>query len=401
MKTQQELQQQIIQAVTRAGQITRPELNTLLNTRPASVIKAVDSLIRKGILIEPDRIGRKTGRRAPMLHFNPDHFWIAGIDFQYRQTLGIICNMTGDILYKVELEAGKRSTPDDAKIEIRATLERLHETAGSDWSLVRGVCLVDPGLVDMDTGVSLKAVNVPVWKNVRSRSWLEHICAMPALVLPRTMALTYMEYLTRHLDSSAGMLLLNSGDGIGAGFIKDDELFIGNSGRGMEIGHLVMVPQGPLCRCGNRGCLEALVGEAGIRRRVEETLANNVETELRNEPFSLKYFLECVHRDRAAEIIADEICDYLARGLTIAATLLNPSHIIIAGELAALGKFLVDKITHSLRLNCVLGTADNLLIDFSKLDQYGTVRGAAMYLRRQMLATDKKTSSSPKNRQKL
>jgi len=385
MKSQQELKKLILNAVTRNGQMTRPELIALLEIRPASVIAAVDTLLQAGILIEPERGGRKTGRHAPVLRFNPDHGWIAGIDFQYRKTLGVICDMTGEIRVQVELAAGARPSPEAAKSEIRSVLERLREEAGRDWGKVRGVCLSDPGLVDLSTGVSLKAVNVPVWENVSSRAWLEQICSMPALVLPKTMALTYMEYLTRHLDAAAGMLLLNTGYGIGAGFVKNDELFIGNSGRGMEIGHLVLVPQGPPCRCGNRGCLEALAGEAGIRRRVEEMLHNEVETALRKAPFSLEYFIQCASCDRAAGIIANEICEYLAQGLTVAATLLNPSHIVIAGELAALGRPLVETIAKALRLNCVLGTAEHLQLDLSSLGTADTVRGAVLYLRRQLL----------------
>ncbi len=385
MKTQRELQQLIIEAISRNGQMTRPELMALLSIRPASIIEAVDVLIKSGTLVEPDRAGKKTGRRAPKLAFNPNHLWIAGIDFQFRKTLGVICNMTGEIIFKVETEAGLRNSSETARIEIRAIIERLREMAGGDWPKVRGICLSDPGLVDLNTGVSLKAVNVPAWENVSSRAWLEQICKMPALVLPKTMALTYMEYLTRHLDTSAGMLLLNTGGGIGAGLIKNGELFVGNTGRGMEIGHLVMMPQGPLCRCGNRGCLEALAGEAGIRRRVEEVLSNNVETVLRNEPFSLDYFIRSAGHDRAAGIIASEICDYLAQGLTIAATLLNPSHIIIAGELTALGQPLIDTIARSLRLNCVLGTADHLKLELSTLGGDDTIRGAVMFMRRQLL----------------
>ena len=183
-----------------------------------------------------------------------------------------------------------------------------------------------------------------------------------------------------------GLFLLSTGTGIGGGFIKHGELFVGDSDRGMEIGHLVMVQQGPLCRCGNRGCLEALCGEAGIRRKVEEALENGVETKLRNADFSLEHFIQCAREDRAAGIIAGEVCEYLARGLSIVVTLLNPSHVVIAGELAGLGTLLTDTVTRTLRTNCVLGTADKLKVELSSLGRCDAARGAVLYLRRQMLA---------------
>ena len=131
-------------------------------------------------------------------------------------------------------------------------------------------------------------------------------------------------------EQPASIFRLNTGTGIGGGFIKDGNLFVGDSYRGMEIGHLMIQPDGPLCQCGNRGCLEAIAGESGIRRRVEELIANGVSTELKNGPFSIGRFCELAKSDKAARMLAHDISAKISSALCTVVALLNPAAIIAA-----------------------------------------------------------------------
>ena len=102
--------------------------------------------------------------------------------------------------------------------------------------------------------------------------------AVRAKLWPECTVKTYMEYLSRlHAEKPPKSLFhLGMDDGIGGGFVKDGVCFIGDSNQGMEIGHIVIAPNGPLCQCGNRGCLEAVAGETGIRRRIREALNRGI-----------------------------------------------------------------------------------------------------------------------------
>jgi predicted NBD/HSP70 family sugar kinase len=379
------LKNEIVKAISQRGKMTRPELIEETSTRAASVIGAVSDLKTAGILIEPERKTKKTGRKAPEIYLNPDYCWLGGIDFQVDQTLGVICDLHGNIRFQAQIESGPRKTSEDAKMEIRKLVNELRSLAGNDWNLVKGICFADPGLVDIDSGESLRAVNVPVWANIKTVSWLEHICDMPAYILPETMARTYMEYFRRLPDPPSSMFLLNTGKGIGGGFIKNGEMFFGDTGKGMEIGHLVMNSEGPICQCGNRGCLEALAGEDGIRKKVEEALKNGVATALAGAPFSIDHFMDCLKRDRPAQIIASEICEYMAKALEVVVTLLNPSHIVVTGSLTGLECILSETILRSLRLNCLHGAVEELKLEYSTLEPYDTARGACLYIREKLL----------------
>ena len=375
----------ILEIVLQQGEVTRPELVDAVGIRAASVFEAVDGLKREGVLHEPDRQGKRTGRKAPILKLDPDHFWTAGIDFQVRRTIGSVTDLAGNVLHTVELPALERGNLTSCRNEIRAVIRMLREKTGRQWSKVKGIGFADPGLVDVRQGLSIRAVNVPGWDNARTGEWLSRENSVPAAVWPEGMVKTFMEYLVRGREMHGSLFHLGMDDGIGGGFIKDGECFIGDTNQAMEIGHIVIDPAGPLCQCGNRGCLEALAGETGIRRRIHEALASKVDTVLNLEQFSLHYFTECAKHDKAARIIAGEVSDSIGRALAVAVTLLNPSVIVLSGELTGLGDLLLESIHRVLNISCFAGTVKNLKLEFSRLEKNDTARGAALLMRNQLL----------------
>ena len=375
----------ILKNALQQGEITRPELVEMTGIRAASVFEAVDALKREGILYEPERQGKRTGRKAPVLKLNPDHFWTAGIDFQVRRTIGSVTDLSGTVLYTAELPALERGSLTACRNEIRAVLRMLQEQCGSQWNKVRGIGFADPGLVDVRQGLSIRAVNVPGWDNAHTGEWLSRENGVPSGVWPEAMVKTFMEYLVRGKSMHGSLFHLGMDDGIGGGFIKDGECFIGDTNQAMEIGHIVIDPDGPLCQCGNRGCLEALAGETGIRRRIHEAISSGVDTVLNLEQFSLQYFTECAKHDKAARIIASEVSDSIGRALAVAVALLNPSMIVLSGELTGLGDLLLESIHRVLSLSCFAGTVRDLKLEFSKLEKADTARGAALLMRNQLL----------------
>ena len=375
----------IMKTVLQKGEASRPELVKAAGVRAASVFEAVDALKRKGILHEPERTGKRTGRKAPLLKLNPDHLLTVGIDFEVRKTIASVVDMAGNELYSAELPAQERGTLKSCRNEIRSVVRMLEKKAGSQWNKVAGIGFADPGLVDIREKLSIRAVNVPGWENFRTGEWLTQEYGIPAGVWPEGMVKTYMEYLVRGKEISGSLFHLCMDDGIGGGFIKNGECFVGDTNQAMEIGHIVIDPAGPLCQCGNRGCLEALAGENGIRRRIREVIGSGVDTVLNLEQFSIPYFTECAKYDKAARIIANEVSDSIGRGLAVAVALLNPSVIVLNGELAGLGDLLLDSIRRVLNLSCFSDAVRDLKLEFSKQGKNDTARGAALLMRNRLL----------------
>jgi glucokinase len=382
MSRRDELQKLILHRLLFHGRTTRPELVALTGCRAATVFEVIDVLKSVGIVIEPERRGKKTGRRAPELECNRDYACFLGLELRTSGIFGVVTDSRGDTVeeYTEQLPA-HCLTMVDIRAGILRGVSSLLKNIGDKRQLLRGVGFADPGLVDLERGVSLRAVNIPGWKNHATAEWLAKNCNVPAGIWPEQMIRTRMEYITRLPDAPESLFHLGTDGGIGGGFIKAGRLFVGSTCQSMEIGHIVITPGGAVCSCGNRGCLEAVAGKQGILNLVRKALRSGVATELSEVKFSIRRFVECSHRDKAARIIADEVSEHIGSALATVVTLLNPETIVLSGELTGLGDIMLDAVHRVLERNCFADAIRRLKLEISTLEPCDTARGAAIMMR--------------------
>ena len=285
----------------------------------------------------------------------------------------------------MEICGQQRASAEDGFAEIFKALDILQANAKEQWSKVSGIGFSDPGTVDMDRGLSLGAVNVPGWEKLNTVKTIEEKTKLPCAIWSGEMVRANEEYLARFTDQPQKLFHLFLDDTIGAGFICNGDIYAGSSGHGMEIGHIVIVPNGPPCRCGNNGCLEAVAGIPAMRRRIREFIESGVDTTLSSETFSISDLIASVRQDKTARIIADEISEALGTALASVVTLLNPDIIVLGGEITALGDILLQPIRRMLELNCFAEATKKLKLEISDLNDDDTAKGAAILMRDRIL----------------
>ena len=380
MSRKDELRRRILKYFLLRGKGTRPELVEYTGSRAATVFEVIDELKTCGFLIEPGRRGKRTGRKAPDLALHGAAGYWLGVDFRREGSAGIIIDGCGNVVCREELSCDRRDL-NDCRREIGELIRRLRKSAGKEWELVSGIGFADPGVVDPNNAVSRKAVNIPGWENTATGQWLEGEFHLPVGIWPETMIKTRNEYMLRMPDVPESIFLLTLDEGVGGGFIRNGELFAGSSGCGMEIGHLVIEPAGPMCKCGNRGCVEALVGENGIRQKMEKALQSGMQSSLNMASFDLGAFLDAVPVDKAARIVADQVCENIGQALSAVVTLLNPAMIVFGGRLSKLDKVLLSGVRRVLELNCFADALQELRLELARSDEFDTARGAALRMR--------------------
>lgn len=385
MSRRQELKQTLLRHLLLYGRATRPELVALTGIRAATVFEAIDELKSGKLIIEPERRGKKTGRRAPELCCAADCCHTVGVELRLSGCTGVIVNACGETVHCVEHPASGRSNLLEVKHEILEVLQHLRDLASDQWHLVRGLGFADPGLVDIERNYSIRAVNIPAWQEVETGKMLSTASGLPSAVWPEAMVKTRMEFLRRLPDAPESIFNFVTDEGIGGGFIKKGELFVGSSGRAMEIGHLVVRPGGVRCQCGNCGCLESVASPAGLAEKIAESRVAGVDLGGLPENFTMKTFAEFALRNRGVRIIADELCRDLGNALSVAVMLLNPEMIVISGQFASLGDFLTDSLRRELELRCFPEAVRELKIEISTLQLSDTAIGAAMMMRDKIL----------------
>lgn len=380
MSRREHLQKLILRRLLFFGRATRPELVALTRCRAATVFEAIDALKSSGMVVEPERRGKKTGRRAPELECNRECAGFLGLELKRDGVIGVVIDSCGDAAESHE-ERFAVTNADEARTGIERCVAELRRNCGDKWARIKGVGLADPWIVDIDRKVAVRAPGMTGWDNLAVGDWLSRQCGVPAGVWPSQLVKVRMEYVTRLPEAPESLFHLDTGRAVAGGFIKGGQPFVGASGQAMEIGHLVLDKNGGVCSCGRRGCLETLIGEQNIVKLARRALDDGIATELAAEDLSLRRFVELAHRDKAARLIAEEISEHIGDALAAVVTLLNPATIVVSGELAGLGDLLTDTIRRTLERNCFADAVRKLKVELSTLEPEDTARGAAMMMR--------------------
>jgi len=176
---------------------------------------------------------------------------------------------------------GKVQVPTDVGSGIPAIEARIREVfdcvAGGSPSVVCGVGL--PGIVDPARGVVRSSPNIPCWHDYPARQRIEEIVGIKVRIENDANCAAIAEGWVGAGRGASAFLLVTLGTGVGGGIVLGGRVWHGDSGRGGEVGHIVVDPGGEPCGCGSRGCLEtvasargiqAMAASAGLRGNVEE-----------------------------------------------------------------------------------------------------------------------------------
>ncbi|MBR7104571.1 MAG: ROK family protein [Lentisphaeria bacterium] len=385
MRRREELDHKILSYMFRHGHAPRPELVAYTGIRAATVFESVDRLKESGLLIEPTRRGKKTGRKAPELECNPAFAHWVGLDLNTVNVTAVVTDNNGRILHEVIHSAGNRTNAEDVFAEVFAALTALQEKAGKDWFKVCGTGFSDPGPVDLRQGVSLNAVNIPGWQNVETVKRLERETALPCGLWTDEMVRAHQAYLARQQEAPERLLHICLGSTIGSGFVIDGKIYYGSHGKAMEIGHLVIDPAGPLCSCGSCGCLEAMLSLKNLSEHLQAQKQAGLSTALDPDRLTLSALLAASPDDEGVRELIRYIGSGVGKALIPVVTLLDPDLIVLSGELAQLRERLLHPIAEQLDKNCLQGAASKVKIEFSSQKENDTARGAALLMRDRVL----------------
>lgn len=252
------------------------------------------------------------------------------------------------------------STNTRAEDGVDAVIEQLAETAralaaAANVTLadIRAVGVGAPGPIDFDAGVIQGAPNLPGWTRVPLRDRLSHALGRPVLLENDANAAAFGEWALGHRRSTdrrgrpvRDLVLMTLGTGVGGGIVLGNLLWRGAFGSAAELGHMIVFPDGELCGCGQRGCLEAYAAAASIAGRYENVTGRQTSA------------VEIQQR-LSSDANAGAVWDDATRALGIACAnlqhVLNPQLILLGGGLANAGRALLDPVrahfeTHSWRL---------------------------------------------------
>lgn len=203
-----------------------------------------------------------------------------------------------------------------------------------------------PGPTDPWSGILHNPPNLPGWDAVPIRRLFEERYHLPTKVANDANLAALGEHRFGAGRGYRDMVYVTVSTGIGGGIIVNDQLLLGHCGYAGEIGHMTIDMHGPVCPCGNIGCLEVMASGTAIARRAREMIRSGAETTLRDVPLgelTAKAVMEAAYAgDPASQQILREAGEALGVGMVNLAHLLNPQRIIIGGGVSNAGPRLWD-----------------------------------------------------------
>lgn len=295
------------------------------------------------------------------------------LDVGGTKVLGAIFNEKDEIIYRLKKRSteGGNSSQDVEKVIISVVEEMIKES-GIDKKKINAIASCAPGVIDQSTGVVLFTPNLP-WRNYDMRASMEKKFGVPFYVGNDVNLGVLGEHkfgAARGYQNVVGFFV---GTGMGGGLILNGTLFTGNQFKAAEYGHMILEPEGPLCNCGQRGCLEAFSSKQGmsayIRQQVGRGRKSMMADAVKDGVFRSKQLKKALkEKDEVAVEAVNRACHYLAIATGNMINTFSPDLVIFGGGvMESMGETFLKKILKEVDKYCMPQIRDTVDIKIADL----------------------------------
>lgn len=358
--------ERVVRAVRMAGSLTQAEIARSTGLSAATVSNIVRELKDGGTVeVTPTSAG---GRRARSVSLSGDAGIVIGVDFGHTHLRVAVGNLAHQVLAEESEPLDVDASAAEGFDRAEQLVNRLIEATGIGRDKVIGVGLGVPGPIDVSSGTLGSTSILPGWGGINPAEELSARLGVPV-----------------HVDNDAnlgalGELVWGSGrgvkdlayikvaSGVGAGLVIDGRVYRGPGGTAGEIGHITLDESGPVCRCGNRGCLETFTAARYVLPLLQPshgpdlTMERMVQLAREGDP-------------GCRRVIAD-VGRHIGSGIANLCNLLNPSRVVLGGDLAEAGELVLAPIRDSVGRYAIPSAARQLSLVQGALGARAEVLGA-------------------------
>ncbi|MCP4377824.1 MAG: ROK family protein [bacterium] len=230
-------------------------------------------------------------------------------------------------------------------------VRKVMEAQGLSNGQVLGVGIGSPGPLDICAGIVLAMPNIPGMENVPLRDMVAEKLGLPAVLENDANAAAYGEYVSGAGKGSDDLIVLTLGTGVGGGIVISGEVLHGSHNMGAELGHMILIPDGEPCGCGQRGCVERYCSAKYMADRTMARIASESPQTVLSEIIATKGSIDAkdIQEARAGgDAFAAEVWDqttrYLAMTCVSLSRVFDPDKIVLAGGMAKAGDDLIQPV---------------------------------------------------------
>ncbi|WP_406072118.1 ROK family protein [Micromonospora sp. NBC_01638] len=381
MRTVDPLHVRLLRLLRDEGAVSRAELGDRLQMPRPRMLAELDRLVALGYVAEAGLAASRGGRRSTLVELSPK-LRFAAVDLGASSIDVEVVNGRLEPVAHYAEPADIRNGP---KVTLQRVNELLHKArVDGAYERLDAVGVGVPGPVSFRDGVPVSPPIMPGWDRFPVRELLSREHGCPAVVDNDVNIMAIGERHGGVAHSVDDFLFVKIGTGIGCGIYLTGEVYRGTDGCAGDIGHIQVDPQGPMCSCGNVGCLEALFSGAALAKEATAAARSGVSPALA-ERMTLRGVVTALDVAEGA-VEGDVTCIQLIRdgGRRVGGVLAglvsftNPSMIVIGGGLAQLGHILLAEIRSVVYRRSLPLATGNLPVVLSELGGRAGVTGAAV-----------------------
>ncbi|WP_044932674.1 ROK family protein [Butyrivibrio sp. AC2005] len=304
------------------------------------------------------------------------------LDIGGTKILGAIFDEKKDIVYRLKKKT-KEAGDDAANVEkmIISVVEDMINDSGIKKKDFKAIAAGAPGVIDQGAGIILTSPNLP-WTDYDIKSSIEKKFDIPFYIGNDVNVGVLGEWKYGVAKGYKNVVGFFVGTGMGGGLILDGKMFTGNKYKAAEYGHMILDPEGPLCGCGQRGCLEAFSSKKGMSSYILQQTArgrkNMLAETIENGVFKSKNLKKAIAaKDTVTLEAVDRACHYLAIATGNMINTISPDIVVYGGGvMEAVGDFFMEKILAEVDRYCMPSIRNTVELKKAALGDDSNIYGA-------------------------
>lgn len=356
----------VFELIAQQGPINRARIAKQLSLSIPTIMKIVEEFIQEGIVRVIGKAESTGGKRPELYEIVKDAYYCIGVDLGRFRLKIIVSNLQGEILLRKAINISHISDDQEILMMIEENINEIIENPRFEKEKIMGIGIGVPGLVEPQTGKILYSPDFG-WRNIDFVTPLKEKFEIWIAIDNSNRAEALGEKWLGVGRNANNIFCVNIGHGIGAAILKGDEIYRGSNGAGGEFGHIILEKDGPLCDCGNRGCLEALSSGNAIAKKMKKKEAKEVFDLARTG-------------NAEAKAVIDNAAEYLGIGIASAINLLDPDMVILSGGVVQSYDLLEEKIQQTVKERVMKYKGREIKIRAGILGEDATAIGATVLL---------------------
>ncbi|MGW3558490.1 ROK family transcriptional regulator [Streptomyces sp. NPDC000963] len=358
--------ERVVRAVRMAGSLTQAEIARATGLSAATVSNIVRELKDGGTVeVTPTSAG---GRRARSVSLSGDAGIVIGVDFGHTHLRVAVGNLAHQVLAEeaepLDVDASAAEGFDRAEHLVK----RLILTTGIGPDKVIGVGLGVPGPIDVSSGTLGSTSILPGWSGINPAEELSGRLGVPVHVDNDANLGALGELVWGGGRGVKDLAYIKVASGVGAGLVIDGRVYRGPGGTAGEIGHITLDESGPVCRCGNRGCLETFTAARYVLPLLRPSHGPDLTME--------RVVQLAREGDPGCRRVIADVGRHIGSGIANLCNLLNPSRVVLGGDLAEAGELVLAPIRDSVSRYAIPSAARQLSLAQGALGGRAEVLGA-------------------------